>query len=295
MSFSFQVKAKAKKTPFQRDDAEAAKVYEEFVKEFAGDDGGGPAPSQDRGEGGPRGPNSFIRGGTIQSGQRPSTGPAVPAADGGGGGPPGRKPGGRYVPSFMPPGMAAAVGKEGKEEAGEAGGGGGGVKEEEPVFHLPGSSTKGKPRAIDALLANLKREQEEREARKEAGLPPPREDNGPAGSFDSGDPFTTNLFIGNLAPDCDEQARSAAGGGPCALLWRGQAARATAQRRVLMREFGRFGPLGSVKVMWPRDEEQRRRGRNNGFISFMVGQEKQQKRHWHQSQQEGHGQQRDRG
>ncbi|EFN50499.1 hypothetical protein CHLNCDRAFT_55819, partial [Chlorella variabilis] len=155
--------------------------------------------------------------------------------------------------------------------AGEAGGGGGGVKEEEPVFHLPGSSTKGKPRAIDALLANLKREQEEREARKEAGLPPPREDNGPAGSFDSGDPFTTNLFIGNLAPDCDEQARSAAGGGPCALLWRGQAARATAQRRVLMREFGRFGPLGSVKVMWPRDEEQRRRGRNNGFLSFMVG------------------------
>jgi U2-associated protein SR140 len=40
--------------------------------------------------------------------------------------------------------------------------------------------------------------------------------------------------------------------------------------QVLMREFGRFGPLGSVKVMWPRDEEQRRRGRNNGFVSFMV-------------------------
>jgi len=28
---------------------------------------------------------------------------------------------------------------------------------------------------------------------------------GDRGSFDSGDPFTTNLFIGNLAPDCDEQ------------------------------------------------------------------------------------------
>jgi hypothetical protein len=23
--------------------------------------------------------------------------------------------------------------------------------------------------------------------------------------------------------------------------------------------------------MWPRDEEQRRRGRNNGFVAFMVG------------------------
>lgn len=44
-----------------------------------------------------------------------------------------------------------------------------------------------------------------------------------------------------------------------------------AAAQVLMREFGRFGPLGSVKVMWPRDEEQRRRGRNTGFVSFMVG------------------------
>lgn len=32
----------------------------------------------------------------------------------------------------------------------------------------------------------------------------------------------------------------------------------------------RFGPIGSVKIMWPRDEEQRRRGRNNGFVNFMV-------------------------
>lgn len=38
---------------------------------------------------------------------------------------------------------------------------------------------------------------------------------------------------------------------------------------MLLREFGRFGPIGSVKVMWPRDEEQRRRGRNTGFVAFM--------------------------
>lgn len=38
----------------------------------------------------------------------------------------------------------------------------------------------------------------------------------------------------------------------------------------LAREFGRFGPIGSVKIMWPRDEEQRRRGRNCGFVAFMV-------------------------
>lgn len=39
---------------------------------------------------------------------------------------------------------------------------------------------------------------------------------------------------------------------------------------ILKVEFGRFGPLGSVKIMWPFNEEQRRRGRNNGFVAYMV-------------------------
>lgn len=51
-------------------------------------------------------------------------------------------------------------------------------------------------------------------------------------------------YVGNLAPDVDEQ--------------------------ILLKEFGRFGAIGSVKVMWPRDEEQRRKGRNCGFVAFMV-------------------------
>ncbi|KAL4450080.1 hypothetical protein ABPG77_010749 [Micractinium sp. CCAP 211/92] len=264
--FSFSVKAK--KTPFQRqkeleeerkrrDEEEAAKVYEDFVKEFGGDGPEPPRPGAGRGRGsGPLPPAAFVRGGTVRPGQPPPDAP--PPITGGPAAPPGRKPGGRYIPSFMPPGMAAAMekadGKGGEPDKGEGKGGsgsdGGGAasKSDEPVFHLPGSSSKGKPRAIDALLANLKREQEEREARKEAGLPPPREERAAGsffdkGSFDTGDPYTTNLFVGNLAPDVDEQ--------------------------VLMREFGRFGPLGSVKVMWPRDEEQRRRGRNTGFVSFM--------------------------
>lgn len=64
------------------------------------------------------------------------------------------------------------------------------------------------------------------------------------GSFDDGDPFTTNLYVGNLAPTVDED--------------------------VLKREFLRFGDIASIKVMWPRDEEQRRRARNCGFVAFMV-------------------------
>ena len=56
--------------------------------------------------------------------------------------------------------------------------------------------------------------------------------------------WSATRYVGNLAPDVDED--------------------------VLLREFGRFGPVASVKIMWPRDEDQRRRGRNCGFVAFMV-------------------------
>ncbi|VDO53851.1 unnamed protein product [Schistosoma margrebowiei] len=37
----------------------------------------------------------------------------------------------------------------------------------------------------------------------------------------------------------------------------------------LCEAFGRYGPLASVKIMWPRTEEERSRGRNCGFVAFM--------------------------
>ena len=36
-----------------------------------------------------------------------------------------------------------------------------------------------------------------------------------------------------------------------------------------MELFGRFGPLASVKIMWPRTDEEKSRGRNCGFVAFM--------------------------
>ena len=33
--------------------------------------------------------------------------------------------------------------------------------------------------------------------------------------------------------------------------------------------FGKFGPLASVKVMWPRTEEEKARNKNCGFVAFM--------------------------
>ena len=37
----------------------------------------------------------------------------------------------------------------------------------------------------------------------------------------------------------------------------------------LLRTFGRFGPIASVKIMWPRSDEEKRRQRNCGFVAFM--------------------------
>lgn len=38
---------------------------------------------------------------------------------------------------------------------------------------------------------------------------------------------------------------------------------------MLCQMFGKYGPLASVKVMWPRTEEEKARNRNCGFVAFM--------------------------
>ncbi|KAK8668984.1 hypothetical protein V6N13_106427 [Hibiscus sabdariffa] len=231
-----------KKTPFQkhreeeeakkkREEDETARLYEEFVASFQGDN----AP----------GSKTFVRGGTINpnekfkpnsEGEKSKDGASVP------------KKGSRYVPSFIPPPLAAK-GKESEKR-----------KEEE----RPKEKEKGKSRNIDHFMEELKHEQEmrdrrnqEREHWRDGGhsdntAPSSRFDELPddfdpsgklPGSFDDGDPQTTNLYVGNLSPKVDEN--------------------------FLLRTFGRFGPIASVKIMWPRTEEERRRQRNCGFVAFM--------------------------
>ena len=63
------------------------------------------------------------------------------------------------------------------------------------------------------------------------------------GSFDTGDPNTTNIYLGNLNPKMTEPQ--------------------------LCQIFGKYGPLASVKIMWPRSDEERSRNRNCGFVAFM--------------------------
>jgi len=63
------------------------------------------------------------------------------------------------------------------------------------------------------------------------------------GSHDTGDPETTNLYIGNINPMVNEE--------------------------MLCQKFAQYGPIASVKIMWPRTQEEKDRNRNCGFVSFM--------------------------
>ncbi|CAH2044389.1 unnamed protein product [Thlaspi arvense] len=222
-----------KKTPFQkhREEEEArkkkaedetARLYQEFVESFQGDNS----------------TKTFVRGGTINPGDKPKVDSEGEKSKDGGSV---SKKGSRYVPSFLPPPMASK-GKEPEKK-----------REEERTKERE----KGKTRNIDNFMEELKREQEMRERRNQDrdrqgdNSPSSRFDeladdfdpSGRLGSFDDGDPQTTNLYVGNLSPKVDEN--------------------------FLLRTFGRFGPIASVKIMWPRTEEERRRQRNCGFVSFM--------------------------
>ncbi|CAG8597345.1 6030_t:CDS:10 [Paraglomus occultum] len=123
-----------------------------------------------------------------------------------------------------------------------------------------------KKRNLDAFLEEIKREQEEREDRlrqkhtRLAGAGVNSEEGGSddyvtgsltvkaafeyrPGSHDTGDPHTTNLYVGNISPELNEE--------------------------MLCKEFAKYGPIASVKIMWPRTQEEKDRNRNCGFVSFM--------------------------
>lgn len=39
---------------------------------------------------------------------------------------------------------------------------------------------------------------------------------------------------------------------------------------ILCKEFGKYGPLASVKIMWPRTDEERCRTSNRAFVAYMT-------------------------
>lgn len=116
-----------------------------------------------------------------------------------------------------------------------------------------------KPSNLQQFAEEIKRLQSEREERKrireqvqqQLGIPIEKlhnltsyeQDDPFLNSYDN-DPTTTNLFLTNLSPTITEKE--------------------------LCRLFGKFGPLGSVKIMWPRSEDERQRGFLTGFVAYMT-------------------------
>uniref|UniRef100_A0A8C7HU68 Zgc:163098 n=1 Tax=Oncorhynchus kisutch TaxID=8019 RepID=A0A8C7HU68_ONCKI len=106
---------------------------------------------------------------------------------------------------------------------------------------------------LELFKEELKQIQEEREERHK------KKKNEPGGGYgeldipltrrsifddDPATPNTTNLYIGCINPKMNEE--------------------------MLCKEFGKYGPLASVKIMWPRSDEERTRVTNRGFVAFMT-------------------------
>ncbi|KAG2015754.1 SR140 protein [Coprinopsis cinerea AmutBmut pab1-1] len=135
----------------------------------------------------------------------------------------------------------------------------GGFFKRSPSPTVSAPKPKGK-RAMDSFLEEIKRDQAEREA-KYAGRAGGRSVTalaayeGQSGSKDRGDPLTSNIFVANLPPHVTEQS--------------------------LGLFFAKVGPVGSVKIMWPRgdassgpgaDMTSTRKAKSaglSGFVSYM--------------------------
>eukprot|EP00939_MAST-03C_sp_MAST-3C-sp1_P003373 g3373.t1 len=100
-----------------------------------------------------------------------------------------------------------------------------------------GSRPKKKRREMDILLEEMKQRKESGKTGFDAS-----DLRDTPGSFHDGDPYTTNIFVGNLPPTVTEEK--------------------------LGDIFSEFGDIDSIKIMWPRTDEERARNRNSGFISF---------------------------
>jgi RNA recognition motif. (a.k.a. RRM, RBD, or RNP domain) len=102
-----------------------------------------------------------------------------------------------------------------------------------------------KRREMDAFLEEIKQRQDGGGPLASMSLAEAAAAGNAAGrnsSQDEGDPSSTNLYIGHVAPTVTEER--------------------------LQTLFGEFGEIYSIKIMWPRTDEERARQRNCGFVSF---------------------------
>lgn len=256
---------------------ETARVYASFVESFQGPPGASslhPAARVALANQRIAGLNASLPPHLDASvGGRPGWGPPAAAAGGFRNGPPPFAGGREFTPASRP-GIAPGFSQQPPAKA------------DEPPPPLPKKSARGaKKRNIDAFLEEMKRRDEMREQHIDPDALPfqhqqqtptpylasppllqdtPRPQGPPLlpyaqfpivpplvpppvgsfiGSHDVGDPSTTNLYVGNLPPEVTEE--------------------------ILAKEFAAYGDIASVKIMWPRTEEEHARRKNCGFVSYM--------------------------
>jgi len=100
---------------------------------------------------------------------------------------------------------------------------------------------KPKKKNIDLFLEEMKASQAAQGHRSKASAPAPLAPL--PDTFRREDPTSTNIYLKNLSLQSTEQQ--------------------------LLEHFAQYGAVASVKVMWPRTEEEKERTSNRGFVSFM--------------------------
>eukprot|EP01071_Lankesteria_metandrocarpae_P006538 Lankesteria_metandrocarpae@DN4392_c0_g1_i1.p1 len=247
MFSSLKRSEKSSTVKLKQDQQETAEVYAEFVKSFQ------VADDTEK-------PKTFLRGGVFD--------PNKPSIDSAAGNVP---PSEVYKPS-LPPKRTLWLPPQSESLLGKA-----------PIANPPptptptdaprttaggllsigmsSAGTKG-TREIDAFLEEIKQKQAVQEQRKlwkavveDTGTPMEEKEyarrqletlefrpikGSIPGAFEAEE--TTNLYIGNLSPDVTEE--------------------------FLCQQFGKFGTVNSVKIMYPRTEGEKVRGRHCGFVSF---------------------------
>ncbi|KAI8336973.1 hypothetical protein BC941DRAFT_426267 [Chlamydoabsidia padenii] len=101
-----------------------------------------------------------------------------------------------------------------------------------------------KKRHMDSFLEEIKKGQENRVKGHDSSSSSSTGRDDTPGAHETSEPYTTNLFLSDLHPKVTED--------------------------ILCNEFGKYGPIASVKVMWPRTGDEMDRQRNCGFVSFMT-------------------------
>ncbi|XP_078738653.1 LOW QUALITY PROTEIN: U2 snRNP-associated SURP motif-containing protein [Lampetra fluviatilis] len=220
----------AKKAVRQKEEeVKAAEVYEEFLASFEGSSSGGI--------------KTFVRGGIVNAkdeGEEPKKGrlyrPTSRLMD--------TKPSQAETPAAPPPAFDARkpLVKKGEKEKKKSN-----LELFKEELKMIQEEREGRHKLKKVMqdgsyrpsrFEPLSSELEQQLAKRSSVL-----DEYTSGSYDTGDPSTTNLYLGNINPKMNEE--------------------------MLCQEFGRFGPLASVKIMWPRKDEERARDRHCGFVAYM--------------------------